>query len=655
MTGMPLYSSRIIDTYIKYLKQKYPHVDVTEVLLNSSIMLYQVADPSHWFTQEEVNRFYEEVLKKTGNKNIARDAGRFSASPESLGFIRQYVLGLAGPGRAYEMIGKFSSYFTKSSRYVAKRLGKHKVEITVTPNEDVHEEAFQCENRIGYLEAIAHMFNYRLPIVEHPECMFRGGSTCRYVVTWQESHAAFWKDIRSYFTAFLFLTFGLLAASGHRDASLRVFLPVAALVFFALTVYIMRLEKTDLSAALGNLQGSSDKLLEELTSRHNDSLLILELGHAMSRKSDLEGIFREVIQAFQNRLDYDRGLFLLPDKEKTLLMFHAGFGYTFEQYAFLKKSLFHLDKAGSRGAFVVCFKEQKPLLIDDVEAIRDDLSPYSIEFAKKMGAKSFICCPIVYEKQSLGIIVVDNIRSKKPLLQSDLNLLMSIVPEIAVNMHTIMLFEKKEEQFRSIIQTLAATIDARDFLTAGHSEHVTKYAVEICHELGMSREFTEMIRVAALLHDYGKIGIRDSVLKKQGPLDAAEFEEIKTHAAKTQQILEKINFEGIYKQVPVIVGCHHEKWDGTGYPLGLREGAIPMGSRIIAVADYFEAITSKRHYREAMSLDVALKLIHKIRGTHLDPEVTDAFLRYWDRNLGGLLNLDAKTTLLEFSDPSAKY
>ena len=146
-------------------------------------------------------------------------------------------------------------------------------------------------------------------------------------------------------------------------------------------------------------------------------------------------------------------------------------------------------------------------------------------------------------------------------------------------------------------------------------------------------------------------GIRDSVLKKQGPLDAAEFEEIKTHATKTQQILEKINFEGIYKQVPIIVGCHHEKWDGTGYPRGLREDAIPMGSRIIAVADYFEAITSKRHYREAMSLDVALKLIHKIRGTHLDPEVTDAFLRYWNRNLGGLLNLrltNTYTTLTVF-------
>lgn len=654
MTERPLYSSRIIDTFIKYIKQKYPHIDTNEILSASGIMPYQVADQGHWFTQEEVDGFYDEILKRTGNKDIAREAGRFSASPDSLGFIRQYVLGLVGPGRAYELIGKFSTYFTKSSQYVAKRIGKHRVEITVTPYKDVHEKAFQCENRIGHLEALAKMFNYRFPAIEHPDCMFRGGSSCRYIVTWQESYSALWKTVRTYFTIFLFVLFGLVMFSGHGDVAITILLPIFILALFLLTIYVMRLENHEINAALSNLQDSSDKLLDQLNSRYNDSLLIYELGLAFNKKSDLDGFFREVIQAFQNRLDYDRGLILLPNKERTALFFHSGFGYTSEQYSFLKKSQFHLNRADSKGALVVCFKDQTPLLIDDVESIKDSLSPYSIDFAKKMGAKSFICCPIVYEKQSLGIVVVDNIRSKRPLLQSDLNLLMSIMPEIAVSMHNIMLFENKEQQFRSIIQTLAATIDARDFLTAGHSERVTKYALGICQEMKMSKEFTEMIGVAALLHDYGKIGIRDSVLKKQGPLDEMEFEEIKTHAAKTQQILEKINFEGIYKQVPIIVGCHHEKWDGTGYPLGLREDSIPLGSRIIAVADYFEAITSKRHYREAMSVEVAFKILLNIRGTHLDPEVVGAFVRYCNKNMGSLFDRHIQETIpSELSNPPA--
>lgn len=653
MTERPLYSSRIIDTYIKYIKQKYPHIDTNEILSASGIMSYQVADQGHWFTQEEVDKFYDEILNRTGNKDIAREAGRFSASPDSLGFIRQYVLGLVGPGRAYELIGKFSTYFTKSSHYVAKRIGRHKVEITVTPYKDVNEKAFQCENRLGHLEALAKMFNYRLPVIEHPECMFSGGSSCKYIVTWQESYSALWKNVRTYFTIFLFIFFGLVISSGHRDVAIAILFPLSVLALFFLTIYIMHLENNELGTALSNLQDSSDKLLEQLNSRQNDSLLIYELGLAFNKRSDLDSIFGEVIQAFQNRLDYDRGVIMLPNKERTILAFHSGFGYTVEQYSFLKKAQFHLDRADATGAFVVCFKEQKPLLIDNVESIKDSLSHYSIEFAKKMGAKSFICCPLVYEKQSLGIIVVDNIRSKRPLLQSDLNLLMTIMPEIAVSMHTTMLFENKEQQFRSIIQTLAATIDARDFMTAGHSERVTKYSVGICQELNVTKEFTEMIGVAALLHDYGKIGIRDLVLKKEGPLDKMEFEEIKTHAAKTQRILEKINFEGIYKQVPIIVGCHHEKWDGTGYPLGLWGDNIPLGSRIIAVADYFEAITSKRHYREAMTLGVAFKLLRDIRGTHLDPEVVDAFIRYCNNNTGSLSGLGQAPVSSELFDPPA--
>src|ERR1039457_1634358 len=147
MAERPLYSSRIIDTFIKYIRQKYPHIDPNEILLTSGIMPYQVADQGHWFTQEEVDRFYDEILKRTGNKDIAREAGRFSASTDSLGFIRQYVLGLVGPGRAYELIGKFSSFFTKSSHYVAKRIGKNRGEIIVNPHEDVNDKAFQCENR----------------------------------------------------------------------------------------------------------------------------------------------------------------------------------------------------------------------------------------------------------------------------------------------------------------------------------------------------------------------------------------------------------------------------------------------------------------------------------------------------------------------------
>jgi Tfp pilus assembly protein PilZ len=138
--------------------------------------------------------------------------------------------------------------------------------------------------------------------------------------------------------------------------------------------------------------------------------------------------------------------------------------------------------------------------------------------------------------------------------------------------------------------------------------------------------------VAALLHDYGKIGVPDSILKKPGRLTIDEYEIIKTHTAQTKAILERINFEGKYADVPEIAGSHHEKWNGNGYPQGLKGEEIHVGSRIIAVADHFEAITSQRHYRDPMPIDVAIDELNKYSGSYFDPLVVQAFIRYYRRS-----------------------
>ena len=228
-------------------------------------------------------------------------------------------------------------------------------------------------------------------------------------------------------------------------------------------------------------------------------------------------------------------------------------------------------------------------------------------------------------------MAVDNPRSKRPLVQSDMSLLMGIAPVIGVSIRNAHLLEERQKKFDSILQVMAVSIDARDPLTAGHSEKVTEYAVGICIELEMSQDYTEMIRVAALLHDYGKIGVPDAILKKNGRLTEDEYEIVKSHAQKTQEILQQINFEGLFRQIPEIAGSHHEKIDGSGYPRGLKGKEIPLGARIIAVADFFEAITSKRHYRDPMPFDVAFRLLREESGVHFDSKVVEAFMRYYTK------------------------
>ena len=627
---IPLYSSRIIKTYIAFIKQKYSYINIGELLSYAKMEPYQVEDEGHWFTQEQINLFYEKLEHLTGNKNIAREAGRYSASPEALGVMRQYALGLVGPAKACEIVGRYAPNFTKSSIYESKKIGSNKVEITVTPNEGVNEKPFQCENRMGYWEAIATIFNYKLPKIEHPECLFKGGKVCHYVITWRQLHSDLWKKIRNYAAVLLFLIFAGSFLK-YPNFSLHVILPTSIIFISLLTIYAQNITQKELKTAIDNLRGSSDKLLDHINLNYNNALLANEIGQAISKQTDIDSILRNVIQVLQNRLDYDRGAIFLSNKDKTRLYFRRGFGYTDEQFGILKNISFHLHKPESKGIFIVTYREQKPFLINDIDEIREDLSRRSLEFVKKMGSKSFICCPIIYEDESLGVLAVDNIKTKKPLVQSDINLLMGIAPEIGISIHNAMALEAIERQFKSLLQVLAASIDARDPLTAGHSEKVTEYTLGICNELGMPKNFCEMMRVASLLHDYGKIGVRDSILKKEGKLSIEEHEEIKAHVEKTRKILEQIHFEGIYKEVPNIAGSHHEKINGSGYPQGLIGEEIPLGAKILAVADFFEAITSKRHYREPMPLDIAFGLLEKGINIDFDKNVVDAFKKYYQK------------------------
>jgi signal transduction histidine kinase/CheY-like chemotaxis protein len=187
------------------------------------------------------------------------------------------------------------------------------------------------------------------------------------------------------------------------------------------------------------MTGASDQLTEQVDINYENSLLVNEVSQILANVNDLKGIFTQVIKVLHNRLDYDRALIMLSNPAKTRLHFQAGFGYNNEQLQILRKISFHLDKADSKGIFAISFQNQEPQLLNDIEEVKENLTPRSYEFALKMGVKSMICCPITYEDKPLGILAVDNIKSKKPLLQRDLNLLMGLALQIGSRIHTVKL------------------------------------------------------------------------------------------------------------------------------------------------------------------------------------------------------------------------
>ena len=629
----PLYNSRIINTFIKLIKRKYGFVNIDDLLNSAGMESYQIEDEGHWFTQRQVNFFYYKLTEITGNKNIAREAGIYSASPEALGGIGKYILGLVTPAKAYALVGKFTNKFTRSSRYESKEIGPNRVEILVTPDVGVKEERFQCENRLGYIEAISRLFEYKSPQIEHPECLFKGGSVCRYNVSWQPSLSIKWKKIRSLSIPILILLVFISQFLFSPWVAITFFFPFSVSSILFMSWYASILSNRELRSSLEQLEESSDELIDQIDLNYENALMINEIGQVLGEESDIRGILNSISSILEKRLDYDRCLILLADPEKSRLVAESGYGYAIDELdKFMLGSGFQLDRKESKGIFVICFNEQKPFLVNDIEDIKKSLSPRSWEFAQNMEAKAFICCPIIHEDESLGVLAVDNVVSKRPLIQRDINILMGIANQIGVCLHNAKLIDARFRQFQSILQVLVASTEARDPITAGHSEKVTEYAVGMCKGLGLPSDYSDMIRVAASLHDYGKIGVDDIILKKPGRLDNNEYEQIKTHVTKTENILTQVNFEGIYKKVPYIAAAHHEKLDGTGYPNQLTAEDIPFGAKIIAVADVFEALTSRRHYRDPMPINEAFDHLVANIGTHFDKGCVEALINYFNSN-----------------------
>lgn len=627
--SIPLYNSRIIDTYIKLIKKKYPYVDINDILSASQMKDYEVADQGHWFTQEQVNLFHNYLVRVTDNEKISREAGRFTVSPESMGAMRQVILGMLEPAKVYESISTAAAKFTRSAIYKSKILSKNKVEIKVIPKKGVKESSFQCHNRIGFFEAASLMFNQKAPKIEHPECIFRGDNLCRYIISWERSPSDNLRKIRNY-TALVSLITIIGVSLFKPFLALNILTPVLLAAIFMLTFICEKHKKRELLQVLNNMEVNNDKLVDQIEINYNNALLVNEIGLVVSMQTSIEDILQKVTTVFEKRLNFDRGIILLAENDK--LVFRAGFGYNNSLLNLLRKTDFRLDTPFSKGIFITSFKEKKPFIINDINEIHQDLSPKSIKFARELKSQSFICCPIICDGESIGLLVADNLESKRPLVHSDMSLLMGVASVIGISIRNADLHQAREQQFRSTLQVLAASIDARDPLTAGHSEKVTEYAMGICQQLNLSREYQEVIRVAAALHDYGKIGVPDALLKKEGSLTEEEYEVVKTHAQRTREILEQINFQGMFSQVPAIAGAHHEKLDGSGYPLGLKGNDIPLGAQIISVADFFEAITSDRHYRDPMPRNEAIALLREGKGTQFNEAIVENFIQYYSKN-----------------------
>jgi len=470
MNEMPIYNSRIVKNYVEYLLRYYPQIDIAAILEYSEMTTYQVQDEGHWFTQKQLDRFHEILLSSNNNVNISREVGRYSVTSKASGALRQYLLGFVTPAAAYAFVEKIAAHVNRGKIFRIKNIGVQQVEVVVTSNPDVHEQIFQCESRIGTLEALTMLFTDKYAKIDHPSCIHRGDGHCVYLVTWEESPSLFWKRIRNY-AALLSIPICIALSFLIPPQAAASFFFFCISVVSGISYYSEYLDGRKLTKNILNHGDAASRLLDQINTIYNNALLVQEIGQATSVILDVDKLITFIIEALEKRLDFDRGMIMLANRDKTRLVYTIGFGYNPGQREYLENVEFHLDNPDSRGAFVVSFKKQIPFLINDLSEIEIDLSQRSIDFAKKMGTHSFVCVPIIFKKESLGILVVDNVQSKRLLNQSDMNLLMGIAPQIAISINNAMSYRKileSEKRFRSLSETapdIIYTIDTRGTFT----------------------------------------------------------------------------------------------------------------------------------------------------------------------------------------------
>ncbi len=264
-------------------------------------------------------------------------------------------------------------------------------------------------------------------------------------------------------------------------------------------------------------------------------------------------------------------------------------------------------------------EEKKPLIITPGDKLPPDLEGMR-EFE---GISSNIYMPMTVRGNVIGILHISRAGAERHFSPSEIELVSVLGGQAAAAIENARLYEKLEQSYLDTIVTLSGVVEARDFYTDKHMKDIAEYSVEIAQKLNLPERDVENIRKAALLHDLGKISVPDHILMKPGKLTDEEMDIVKRHPVNGAKIIEPVE---PLKPAMEIIKYHQECFDGSGYPDGLRAEDIPLGARIIAVADAFGAMTTDRPYRKALSVDAAVEELMRFAGTQFDPHVVKMFI-----------------------------
>jgi len=382
----------------------------------------------------------------------------------------------------------------------------------------------------------------------------------------------------------------------------------------------------DVSGAMQSLVSLEQTVVELLKSGESQLGALIGVGRTINSSLGLERVLEEVMDSLIELMSAERGFLMLRESDGNLKERIArGIDHSNLDEESFKVSRTIVDKVVGTGEAILTTNAQEDPRFENQMSV----AAYRL--------RSILCAPLKIKDRLIGVIYVDN-RAHTGIFQDrELGLITAFSDQAAVAIDNAQLFDglqasnqELQDAYRATLEGWVHALDMRDKETEGHTQRVTTLTERLARSMGVGDEELVHIRRGALLHDIGKMAIPDGILLKPGPLTDDERELIKKHPVYAFEMLDKIKFLRPAIDIP---HYHHEKWDGTGYPVGLRGEDIPFAARIFPVIDVYDALVSNRPYRKALPPEDVREYIKADSGKHFDPQVVDAFMQMDDMSV----------------------
>ncbi len=355
--------------------------------------------------------------------------------------------------------------------------------------------------------------------------------------------------------------------------------------------------------------------LKRIEGRVDRLALLSRLSQILNSTLEHREVRKRAIEAATQLMRAETGSLLLIDERRGNLYFEVALVDKAEATKTITLNL-------GEGIAGWVAQKGKPLIVNHPE--KDRRFYDGVDGKTEFKTRNLICVPVKVKKRIIGVLEAVNKDEGVDFDEADLSLFSSLADQVAIALDNARLYQEQEEMFLQTAESLADAIEKRDHYTGGHTQRVTLYSLAIGRYLPLKPIERKWLKIASVLHDIGKIGIEDQILKKPHALSPQEFDVLKTHSDLGAEIIDHI---GQLREIVPGVRYHHEKINGKGYPKGLKGEDIPLIAKIVAVSDTYDAMTTDRPYRKALAKAATVRELKRCSGTQFDEEVVEAFMK----------------------------